>query len=378
MSVYLHVPFCVSRCIYCDFYVTLEKYGGQDAYVEAVLREIELRLGGDEPSERIRTVYVGGGTPSLLKSGAYVRIVEALRRRLVFEPDAEITLEANPDAKRSQFARAPEDYLKAGFNRISVGIQSLNDTELKKLSRTHTAAEAMAFVGNLQRAGWRNIAVDLMYGLPLQTMASWRETLRKVVSLEVQHVSMYGLKVEEGTPLERLSALPGGGYATPGQDALADFYEEGVRMLSEAGFRRYEFSNFARPGFESRHNLNYWDNGEYLGLGVSAHGYRDGVRYENIRDLAGYLADPLAGTQAPCPPEERLENAVIFGLRKTEGVDVAALEAEFGICFRERYAETLAKYGGEFLQWRGNRLSLSDRGVLLSNLILADFLNDSD
>ncbi|HEY9744584.1 MAG TPA: radical SAM family heme chaperone HemW [Oculatellaceae cyanobacterium] len=376
MYIYLHVPFCVSRCIYCDFYVVLEKHGGKDAYVDAVCREIALRfaeINASDFPEGIQTLYVGGGTPSLLPVSAYQRIFEALNRYLPFAKNAEITIEANPGGP---FLQSAEAYLELGFNRISVGVQSLNDRELKRLSRIHSAAEAKHFIQRLQQVGWRNISVDLMYALPKQTLEDWRETLRQVVTLEVQHVSMYGLKVEEGTPLETLGQHPvaKASYAVPSDDENVAMYFEGLAMLEAAGFRRYEFSNLAKPGCESRHNLNYWNQGDFLALGVAAHGYWNGVRYETVRDLQAYLENPLAGERFPCEPEEQLENAIIFGLRKAEGIDIPALERVFGFDFQARYGHILTKYEGEFLERRAERLVLKEQAIQVSNVILSEFL----
>ncbi len=377
LSVYLHVPFCVSRCIYCDFYVVLEKSGGKEAYVEALCREIEARFAGLQGYDSIGTLYVGGGTPSLLPAAAYRRIFEAIRAFLPLAPQAEITFEANPGGRHETMADTPEAYLEAGFNRISVGVQSLVDGELQKLSRVHTAAEAEAFVRRLQTAGWPNISIDLMYAVPGQTLASWRHTLDRAVALGVRHISMYGLKVEEGTALERLLGHPTarGAYALPDEEANVAMYFEALNRLGEAGFQRYEFSNLARPGFESRHNLNYWNNGEYLALGVSAHGYLHGQRYETVRDLSRYLADPLAGEVSPCPPETQLENAIIFGLRKAEGIRISALEAAYGIDFQARYGHIVRRFSPDYLRQIEDRLVLTDRAIPLSNAILAEFLN---
>jgi oxygen-independent coproporphyrinogen III oxidase len=379
MYIYLHVPFCVSRCIYCDFYVVLEKYGGKDAYVDAVCREIDLRFGSIDSSHfanGIQTLYVGGGTPSLLSADAYRRIIECLNRYCLFASDAEITLEANPGARHSEMADDPARYLEVGFNRVSVGVQSFNNTELKKLSRLHSSEEAVAFIRRLQAAGWQNISLDLMYGIPLQTMDSWRQTLRQTIDLGLQHISMYGLKIEENTPLDRLTALQSsrGSYPLPNEDDVVAMYYEGLNCLTDAGFERYEFSNMAQPGCASRHNLNYWNNGDYLALGVAAHGYWQGMRYETVRDIKTYIEDPLAGESALCPMHERLENAIIFGLRKTEGLDISALESEFGIDFHQKYSAVLKKYEGAFLVFDHERLKLTEQAIPVSNAILADFM----
>ncbi len=379
MYIYLHVPFCVSHCIYCDFYVVLEKYGGKAAYVDAVCREIALRFADIDLTrfpQGIQTLYVGGGTPSLLSSGAYARIFETLNQYLPFSPTAEITLEANPGATRSEMADDPAAYRAVGFNRVSVGVQSFDDTELKKLSRLHSAAEAIGFIHRLQATGWDNISLDLMYGIPCQTRDSWRATLHQTVTLGVQHVSMYGLKVEENTPLETLTlnAAARGAYPLPEEDDVVAMYHEGLDVLQQAGFVRYEFSNLAQPGRESRHNLNYWDNGEYLALGVAAHGYWQQVRYEGVRDMKTYLQNPLAGEQQPCPPQERLENAIIFGLRKAQGIHIPSLESEFGLDFRQRYVAVLQRFGGDYLHWAGEYLQLTEAAIPLSNTILAEFM----
>lgn len=377
LSVYIHVPFCVSRCIYCDFYVVLEKAGGKEAFVEALCREIEARMPDLMDYAYIQTLYVGGGTPSLLEAAAYRRIFETLQRYLPLAPHAEVTFEANPGGRHETMADSPEAYREAGFNRISVGVQSLNDVELKKLSRVHTADEAQAFIGRLQQAGWPNISIDLMYAIPAQTPESWRETLRTAVALNVQHISMYGLKVEEGTALDRLRQHPGGlaAYALPGEEANVAMYFDALDLLKAAGFERYEFSNLARPGFASRHNLNYWENGEYLALGPSAHGYLHGMRYENVPDLARYLENPTDSEKTSCPPQEQLENAIIFGLRKAEGISISELEARYGIDFRRQYAPVLQRFAPDYLIEEGDRLYLSDRAIPLSNAILAEFLN---
>jgi len=379
MYIYLHVPFCVSHCIYCDFYVVLEKYGGKEAYVDALCREIDLRFSSIDCSRfptGIKTLYVGGGTPSLLPSSAYRRIFETLNHYLLFAADAEITLEANPGANRSEMADSPEHYKEVGFNRVSVGIQSLNNMELKKLSRLHSAEEAKRFVQKLQGAGWENISIDLMYGIPCQTMATWRETLSQAVALNVQHVSMYGLKIEENTPLEKLTSLASarGAYPLPEEDEIVAMYHEGLNTLEKAGFTRYEFSNLAQSARESRHNLNYWDNGDFLALGVAAHGYWDGMRYENVRDLQQYLQNPLQGEQLSCPPQERLENAIIFGLRKAQGIHIPSLEKEFGIDFRQRYQNILQKYSPTFLQEQDEYLQLTLQAIPISNTLLAEFM----
>jgi oxygen-independent coproporphyrinogen III oxidase len=390
LSIYLHVPFCRTRCIYCDFYVVLEKHGGKDAFVDAVLREIdgrftELRCKNPEQFQEIQieTLYVGGGTPSLLTAAEYKRIFDALKQQLPFTETAEITLEANPSEVGGNAAMASpaDDYLKVGFNRISVGVQSLIDSELKKLSRVHSAAEAEAFIQGLQSAGWTNISIDLMYGLPLQTMESWQETLERASFLNLQHISMYGLKVEEGTPLDRLTRIPGdpGHYAVPEDDLAVDLYFEGLKQLRKAGFERYEVSNLAKPGFESRHNFNYWRQGNWLALGPSAHGYMNSEHIHNVRDLKQYLENSLTEDERfSCSEQEQLENTLIFGLRTVEGVHIPSLEKRFNIDFRQKYSTLLKKFEGDYLSWAGQKhewLVIPEKSVPLAHTVLAEFLD---
>jgi oxygen-independent coproporphyrinogen-3 oxidase len=377
MYVYIHVPFCQSRCIYCDFYLVLAKHAPidkQTAYVDAICREIRTRFEQSaSPLTPIETVYIGGGTPSLLPASAYARIFETLNAYAPFADSPELTLELNPNG----VSDALESYLAVGFNRFSVGIQSFDAHELKKLSRNHSPDDAMALVHELTRAGATNLSIDLMYGTPNQTMANWKETLETACSLPIQHISMYGLKVEESTPLARL--IPTGSYPIPDDDATVSMYEMACERLEAGGFGLYEISNLAKPGFESRHNLNYWNNRPFWAFGVSAHGYWDNTRYETVRDLNTYLDNPLAGDVHVCTREEQLENAIIFGLRKTEGIDVSAMETEFGIDFRRRYHRVLDKFVPTgLLEWKaqkqGENLCLSRKAIPVSNGILSEFL----
>ncbi len=375
MFIYTHVPFCLSHCIYCDFYVQLEKYGGKTGFMDSLLNEFTQRLKMQQviPAEghhALDSLYVGGGTPSLLQASELRRLIQAVLKYTELTALSELTLEANPGAMKD----SPERYLDIGFNRVSVGVQSFNNTELRRLSRIHRAEDAVVFIKNLKTAGFENISIDLMYGLPDQTLDSWRQTLEQTLKLDVSHVSMYGLKVEEGTPLERLVAM--GAYPMPNEETHVAMYFEGITMLKSAGFEHYEFSNFARSGCVSRHNLNYWDNGEFLALGPSAHGYMNEVRYETVRDLAGWKTNPLAGTRHKCSPKEQLENALIFGLRKRKGVHITELEMRHQINFHERYGHILKKYEAEnCFHLKDGYLRLNLSAIPVSNALLAEFLD---
>lgn len=329
--------------------------------------------------EGIQTLYVGGGTPSLLTCEQYQQIFNTFRQYLHFSPSAEITLEANPGKKHAETASPLADYLDTGFNRLSVGIQSFNTSELKTLSRTHTAEEGVQFIEKAQQDGWHNISVDLMYALPGQTLDTWQNTLETLKTLSVQHVSMYGLKVEDNTPLSLLSQLKDkcSRYHVPEDDLNVDMYEYGTEQLMNMGFQPYEFSNFARSGYASRHNLNYWNNREFLAFGPSACGYWGGKRYKNIPNLADYCKNPLAGESTTCSHEEQLENALIFGLRKTEGIHISSIEQKYHIDFWNRFGHVVKPVLGSHLAWNVETgfLYFLLAGIPQSNFILKEFLS---
>jgi oxygen-independent coproporphyrinogen-3 oxidase len=328
---YIHVPFCKSRCVYCDFYLELEKHGGISAYVEALNREIFHRfmfLEADALKKPLHTVYFGGGTPSLLTASQVGEILQGIQAFQAFASDCEITFELNPDDTPSTL----EAYLEAGINRFSIGVQSLNNDELKKLSRRHNTQTAKQRIHDLAKCMGRtaNISVDLMYGIPTQSLASWQATVKSACDLPIQHISMYGLQLEAGTALETLAKKAPKHYPLPSDDEHVIFYEWAVDYLAEHGFHRYEASNFAKEGFESRHNLAYWQQKNVLAFGPSAHGYVHPTRYSVASDLKAYMAfSTLAEIteETAVSDVERFENLLIFGLRLTQaGVTASILE----------------------------------------------------
>lgn len=371
MFIYIHLPFCLSHCIYCDFYVELK--GTPDrraAYLAALKQEITEAFSARDDLAPIQTIYLGGGTPGLFTAEEIGGILTQLGQYAPGIEQAEITLEANPDGLASSFSA----YRAVGVNRLSMGVQSFQPHELKRLSRVHSKEDAIAAVSAAKAAGFDNISIDLMYGIPEQTQSSWADTLAQVVALDLPHVSLYGLKVEANTRLERL--ISQGRMATPPDEETVAMYLMACAQLERVGIHRYEISNFARPGFESKHNLAYWDNQEFWGFGVSAHGYIDGVRYENPRDLEAYLAHPSQRAEAHTVSEhEALENAFIFGLRKRQGVFVPNLEQQYGFDFSHTYLPDLAR----FIEWGlltydAGWLTLTLEGVPVSNDILVTFL----
>lgn len=370
MFVYVHLPYCLSHCIYCDFYVELKATDDRRrAYLNALKQEITHYLSQKE-NPPLETLYLGGGTPGLFTADEVTELLDHLRQFTAFLSQAEITLEANPEG----MASPPEAYLQSGVNRLSVGIQSMQPNELKRLSRVHSQEQAARFLVKAQQAGFSNLSIDLMYGIPEQTLDSWQDTLRQVMDLGVQHVSMYGLKVEPETGLARL--IDTGRMSVPCDEDTVEMYFTGVESLQAHGYRQYEISNLAKAGHESRHNLCYWDNHEFWGFGVSAHGYIQGQRYENPRDLKAYLAQPWQRAEIhDCTREEQLENAFIFGLRKRDGVVIAQLEQEYGFRFQEKYAPALGRYmEAGFLTLEDGVLQLSPEAIPVSNEILAAFI----
>ena len=374
-AAYLHVPFCRTKCLYCDFntYAGKERLIGE--YVAALAEEVAQRA-SDTGGQALETVFFGGGTPSLLSVAQVRRLLAAVRHGAGIAPEAEITLEANPGT----FGRAYLEALRVlGVNRLSLGVQSLDDETLRRLARTHSATQALAAVRLAREAGMASVNLDLIYGLPWQSVASWREHLARALDAAPDHVSLYALTIEEGTPLATLVAR--GHWQVPDADAVADMYEAALPLLERAGFAHYEVSNWARPGHESRHNLVYWRNEAYLGCGAGAHSYVQGRRSWNVRPIEAYIRRVVTG-QAPIEGEERLEpeaqpgETAILALRlRREGIAFDRFRRRFGPDVLARWATVfgeLAEAGVLEVDASGARLT--DAGLLVSNEIGARFL----
>ena len=373
LGIYVHVPFCRSKCQYCDFYSlggSREK-GLIENYLEAVCLHIK-EAGALAPGYQVDTVYFGGGTPSFLGADGLVQILNAVRRRFSVSGNGEITFEANPDSVTEKLLKR----LRAeGFNRISLGVQSDDDGLLKKLGRPHSYRQAVQAVELARKVGFHNLSLDLMYGLPGQSLTAWEETLEHVLELAPEHMSCYGLKVEEGTPLWQYKDA----VNLPDDDAQADMYLSAVRILKEHGYAQYEISNFARPGHASRHNLKYWTLGEYAGFGPGAYSDFGGVRYGYIRDLDRYIAGELVLAESEhIPVSEREMEYIMLRLRTTEGMNIREFENRFRRRFDPLGArlEVYADHGLAQRTEQGWRLT--PRGFLVSNQIigeLQEFLN---
>ena len=376
-GIYLHIPFCVRKCAYCDF-VSFPNGSVPESYADALLTEIELVSRGGSYPAAFDTVFFGGGTPSLLTGDQMRHIMNALRERFDIRAEAEISMEANPGTVTPEKMAA---YREAGINRLSIGLQSTHDTLLHEIGRIHSLDQFLTTMKNAREAGFSNINVDLMHGLPNQTIPQYLDSINTVCDLGVQHISAYSLILEEHTPL--YTRVERGEIAAPEEDLVADMQDAGIDLLEERGYHRYEISNFARDGFECRHNLNYWQNGEYLGFGIAAHGVvrdRKWTRYANVDNLEEYNRliargkRPLAETIRLSPRDEMFE-CVMLGLRLLRGIDRAAFLARFDLDVVEAYPkamELLRKRG--WIEENERLIALNRKGLDLQNEALGFFM----
>lgn len=383
LALYLHIPFCRHRCSYCDFntYTSLDSL--KATYTDALCREIEIvgqLAGGKRPCH---TIFFGGGTPSLMPPAMLGQILQTIRRHFNLDDDAEITMEANPGTVDLAYFTAVH---QLGTNRISLGVQTAVASELALLEREHNFTDAVAAVTAAREAGFTNFSLDLIYGVPGQTLASWEKSLRAVLALEPPHLSLYCLTIEPGTPLNRW--LGNGRIQPPDPDLAADQYELACQILAEQGFAHYEISNWARSGQECRHNLVYWRNQEYLGLGAGAHGSANGWRYENvkqprvyIRRMSGKAAGPFplspaAAAHHTVDQAEAMSDTIITQLRLLqEGLDLAAFEARFGQSLDDAFDGTMSQLVNWGLLVVGNgRVRLTQKGRFLSNQVFYRFM----
>ena len=377
LGLYIHIPFCRSKCQYCDFYSLACKDDKlMDGYLEAVCAHIK-ETGALAPGYKVDTVYFGGGTPSFFGADGLAIILTTIRRNFDVDNNAEITFECNPDSVSDKLLHR----LRAeGFNRVSLGIQTDNDDVLKKLGRPHTYAQAVTAYQRIRKAGFRNVSVDLMYGLPGQTLHSWQETLDNVLKLLPEHISCYGLKVEEGTPLWDYKDAAG----LPDDDLQADMYLAAVELLRSRGYRQYEISNFCRKGLYSRHNMKYWTGGEYLGFGPSASSDFAGKRFTLCRDIQTYIQGIRDGGEVmedvqEIPLRERAGEYLMLRLRTQQGIAADEYERMFLLPF-EPLQKVLAEQralGYVGINDQG-RWYLTPKGYLISNTILSDLLMAQD
>ena len=371
-GIYLHIPFCKRRCIYCDFYSTTMD-GRKDEYISALCHELSMRQHYLE-DERIKTIYWGGGTPSQLEERHFRTVFDTLARHYELQPDAEITLEANPDDLTPAYIHMLR---RLPFNRISIGIQTFDDETLRLLHRRHTAAQAIDAVRRCQDTGFENISIDLMYGLPKESLQSWEHDLCQAISLHVQHLSAYHLIYEEGTELWRLRRQHR--VEEVDEDSSLAFFNLLMDKMKQAGFEHYEISNFALPGRYSQHNSSYWDGTKYMGCGAAAHSFNGVSRQWNIASLELYIKSIKERT-IPAEIEQldvhtRYNDRIITAIRTSKGLLLPALEKEFGkelhdFCLRNaRHYLTQGK-----LTIENDWLRLTRAGIFISDGIMSDLL----
>ena len=377
LGIYVHIPFCRSKCQYCDFYSVTDKSSNlTDAYLYAIVAHIK-EAGMLSPNHIVDTVYFGGGTPSLFGAEGLSAILSAIRKHFDVAPTAEITFEANPDSVNDRLLRRLRS---EGFNRVSLGIQCDNDEILKKIGRPHTYGQAVDAVKKIRKAGFKNLSVDLIYGLPDQNYRSWIDTLKNVLRLNPEHISCYGLKLEEGTPMHEYREF----YTLADDDEQADMYLGAIALLRKHGFQQYEISNFCRKGHVSRHNLKYWTGGEYLGFGPDAASDFSGRRFTIIRDIHGYIDGIQSGGQVlremqEVPMRERAGEYLMMRLRLSSGIDPKEYEQKFLLPFAP-LEKALLRFKDRNLAVNtfDGRWHLTPEGYLLSNTIISDLLMIQD
>lgn len=388
-SIYLHIPFCRHRCAYCDF----NTYAGQEtaipAYVRALLQEIEVVSSSALEPVHVHTVFFGGGTPSLLSGPQIASIMDALRAAFSFAADAEVTIEANPGTVSPEKLAAIRD---AGVNRISFGVQSANAEELRMLERAHNFFDVIEAVTSARKAGMNNLNLDLIYGLPEQALATWKTTLKRIVDLNPAHISAYALTLEHGTPFGRWSE--NGLLPLPNPDLAAEMYEYAMDFLAGQGYIHYEISNWSKPGYECRHNLQYWRGLPYLAFGAGAHGYANGFRYSNVLRIKTYIDRLINSHSAPCHfplspavvnhhkqrREDEMSEYMITNLRLVlAGVAETDFRSRFGSGLSETFPRELEELiGAGLLEKKASENSevyrLTRRGRLLGNQVFLYFV----
>lgn len=358
-SAYIHIPFCKSKCFYCAFTSTCN-LNVETGYVISLLKDIDTNYQGNS----LKTLYIGGGTPSILP----IKHVQKIMNKFNLQENAEVTFEINPE-------NATEEYLKnilqLGINRISIGIQTFDDSILKIINRNHSSEKAIETINLAQKVGFKNISIDLIYGLPTQTLDGFKNDLETAIKLDIQHISLYGLKIEENSVFGKKTPKN-----LPDDDLQADMYLLAIKTLKD--FTHYEISNFAKSEiFQSKHNLTYWNNDEYYAFGCSAHGYQNGIRYANSFDIHKYIKNPLLRDFGHTETQkEKLEEEIFLGFRRACGIDINNINNKYNIDFNEKYSKPLKQYleTGHVIKTK-NGYKLSDKGFLISTVILADFLD---
>lgn len=368
-SAYVHIPFCTQICYYCDFSKVFIKNQPVDAYLQALIREFE-----SYKIEQLRTLYIGGGTPTAISAEQLDYLLSHLTKNLDLSQLEEFTIEANPGDLTPDKIAVLE---KSAVNRISLGVQTFNDKQLKRIGRSHNEAQIYESIDSLKGAGFDNISIDLIYALPGQTMADVKENVAKAIALDIPHLSLYSLILEHHTVF--MNKMRRGKLNLPTEDLEADMFDYIIAKLESHGFEHYEISNFTKPGRESRHNLMYWDNAEYYGVGAGASGYVDGVRYRNRGPIQHYLKGVAQGNprleEEVLTKQEMMEEEFFLGLRKKEGVSISRFEEKFAENFSNRYGDIVEKLTRDGLvQVSDGRLRMTKKGLFLGDTVAEKFI----
>ena len=390
LSLYIHIPFCVRKCGYCDFLSAPADEKARDRYVQALLMEIERYRGTETADRKIKTLYIGGGTPSILSVNQLDCIIQKIKCTFNFCDDIEASMEMNPGTASKEKCRA---LYQMGINRLSIGLQSTNDMELKTLGRIHSYGDFLNTYTWCREAGFQNINVDLMAALPYQTVESYTAGLRKIIRLAPEHISAYSLILEEGTPFYQ--KYNSGCYPLPDEEQERLMYRETEQILAQAGYERYEISNYAKKGYACRHNLVYWQGGDYLGLGLGSSSYMDDVRFHNTTDLNTYVNQCVyVEDREELSVQAKMEEFMFLGLRVMAGVSGTEFEKRFGKTMEDVYGDVLRKHEEEGLlrierkedrkeaaaaepakgKTNIKKVMLTTKGVDVSNYVFADFL----
>ena len=385
VGLYIHIPFCKQKCQYCDF----NSYAGKENLIETYMKWVEFELKGVGEGNRVdyennlddlivvKSIYIGGGTPSFIDSKYIEKIMEIVKECYIIDSNAEITIEVNPGTVSK---KKLETYLNSGINRISIGLQSTHNEILSKLGRVHSYEEFLYTYNLARNVGFKNINVDLMLGLPNQSLNDLQESINEVINLEPEHISVYSLIIENGTPFcEKLEKQE---IALPSDELERAMYWETKRKLEKAGYTHYEISNFAKPGFESKHNLSCWNQEEYIGIGAAAHSYTNNVRYSNIDSIEDYIRNYENGNEIDNfvfhekqNKESKMKEFMMLGLRKIQGIHIQDFKNKFGENPIYLYKKELEKLvNEELLEIDGDVIKLTNKGIDLANLVWEEFV----
>lgn len=364
-GLYVHIPFCIKKCKYCDFNSFSACREEKAVYLDALIREME-KYGG----EAVDTVFIGGGTPTSLSAMQLETLLKNIRGSFVLAENCEFTIEANPKTLTEEKLEVLKKY---GVNRISIGVQSFNDNELEKLGRVHTGKEAEETIV-LAKKYFENVSIDLMCAIPNQTRESFLENLKKAFSKNPSHISCYSLILEEGTPL--FEEAQKGNLVLPDEDTEREIYDLAVCEMEENGYFQYEISNFAKSGFESRHNIKYWECKEYIGIGLSAHSYIDGVRFSNTDDFSSYIkGEFLSKEREELSKEDKMSEFMFLGLRKTAGVSKSDFKNRFSDDLEKVFEKPMVKFKKMgMIEEENDIIRLSKKAISVSNQILCEFI----